>query len=336
MHGLETNGTEVAFALRGAPAWHNLANKTFGADETVTTSQMLDAAMLSNWNIQLHAVSEYAPESFRFSSDSYMVTRTNPFDGGTDVLATVGERYTVVQNESLFEFADHILDGGASWESAGSIKGGRRVFGSLVIPREIVLDPNGANDKTVTYLLVNTSHDGSTAVQASITPVRVVCQNTLNLALNKVKQTYKIRHTQTVGGKVAAAQSALGLTYTYMDAFGAEVTALFEQSITDQTFDSIVKAIYPQPEKDAKGAMTKWTNKIDLVQDLYHTSPTNANIKGTAWGALNALTERLDWFRNGRGDDSKENVAAAATGFDPVTNTEKNRILSVVKELSFA
>ncbi|NDF44090.1 MAG: DUF945 domain-containing protein, partial [Actinobacteria bacterium] len=132
----------------------------------------------------------------------------------------VGQRYKVVQNEELFQFGDALLDGGR-WETAGSIKNGTVVFGSLALDRETVLDPSGVGDKINNYLLVHTSHDGSVAIQASVTPVRVVCQNTLNVALHKsnVKQSYKIRHTQTAEGKVAAAREALGLAKTYLDEF---------------------------------------------------------------------------------------------------------------------
>ena len=334
VHALEVQDGQVAFALRGAPAWHGLARVTFGEDEHVDTATMLSAALLDNWNVRLEAFSSFAPEGYNFASEPYMVTRTNPFDQSTDVLSVVGERYTVVQNEDLFAFGDAILDGGASWESAGSIKNGRKVFGSLVLPREVVIDPEGAADSVGTYLLVNTSHDGSTAVQASITPVRVVCQNTLNAALRGVKQSYKIRHTQTVSGRVAAAREALGIAYTYMDKFEEEAQALYAASITDAKFTEIVNALYPKPEKDSKGALTKWENKVDLINDLYYTSPTNETIKGTAWGAYNAMTERLDWYRAGRGAAGAENVAAAASGFDPVTNAEKNRILDAVRTLA--
>ena len=333
-HELEiSEAGDVAFALRGAPAWHGLASHIFDENEIVSTSEMLDAAHLSDWNVRLESISSHAPEGYRFNSESYMVVRTNPFDQGSDVLATVGERYTVVQNEDLFAFGDAILDGGASWEAAGSIKNGRKVFGSLVLPREIVLDAGGAADKTLLYLLVNSSHDGSAAVQASITPVRVVCQNTLNFALRGNRQTYKVRHTQTVTGRVAAAREALGIAYKYIDAFEIEAKALIEQSISDAKFNEIILALYPKPEADVKGALTKWENKVDVINTIY-TSPTCLNIKGTAWGAVNALTERLDWNRSGRGNAAAENVAAAASGFDPVTNVEKGRILSAVKSLS--
>ena len=331
-HELETNGSAVAFALRGEPAWHNLADHVFGEDEHVTTEQMLEAAHLNNWNVRLIDSQGLAPEDWRFNTDSYFVVRTNPFDGGTDVLSVVGGRYKVLQNEELFTFGDEILHGGASWETAGSIKNGRVVFGSLVVPREFTLDPEGANDTTRTYLLVNTSHDGSVAIQASITPVRVVCKNTLNMALNGVKQSFKIRHTSTAGGKVQAARETLNLTYSYMDQFEKEAQALFAAEINDKQFNDLIVGLYPKPEKDTKGAVTKWENKINLVNDLYFTSPTNENVKGTAWGAFNALTERLDYYRTARAGKS-DNMFAAASGFDPLINAEKGKILTAVKSL---
>jgi phage/plasmid-like protein (TIGR03299 family) len=322
----------VAFALRGAPAWHNLADHVFGEDEHVTTDQMLNAAHLAGWNVRLVDAQGYAPQDWRFNANSYFVVRDNPFDGGIDVLSVVGGRYKVLQNEELFTFGDEILHGGASWETAGSIRDGRVVFGSLVVPREFTLDPNGAADTTRTYLLVNTSHDGSVAIQASITPVRVVCQNTLNMALRGVKQSFKIRHTSTAGGKVQAARETLALTYSYMDEFEKEAKALFETSINDKQFNDLIVGLYPKPEKDAKGAVTKWENKITLVNDLYFTSPTNENVKGTAWGAFNALTERLDYYRTAR-KGKGENMFAAASGFDPAINVEKGKILTAVKSL---
>ena len=331
-HELETNGSAVAFALRGEPAWHNLADHVFGEDEHVTTQQMLEAAHLDNWDVRLIDAQGFAPEDWRFNADSYFVVRTNPFDGGTDVLSVVGGRYKVLQNEELFTFGDEILHGGASWETAGSIKNGRVVFGSLVVPREFTLDPEGANDTTRTYLLVNTSHDGSVAIQASITPVRVVCKNTLNMALHGVKQSFKIRHTSTAGGKVQAARETLNLTYSYMDQFEKEAQALFAAEINDKQFNDLIVGLYPKPEKDTKGAVTKWENKINLVNDLYFTSPTNENVKGTAWGAFNALTERLDYYRTARAGKS-ENMFAAASGFDPLINAEKGKILTAVKSL---
>jgi phage/plasmid-like protein (TIGR03299 family) len=330
-HELETQNGVASFASFREPAWHGLGTVF---TEEKTTSEMLAAANLNNWNVRL--VDVEIPNTLTSDKAYQYVVRTNPTDNTqTDILGVVGERYHVLQNEDLFSFGDNILDGGGRWETAGSIRGGRVVFGSLALERETVLDPNGVADKVKTYLLINTSHDGSIAIQASITPVRVVCANTLNLALgskrgkNAIKQSFKIRHTQTANGKVQIAREALGLANAYMDAFDIMAKAMIEKEITAQQFNDIVLAAYPKPEKDSKGAIKKWENKVDVINDIY-TGQFNGMIAGSAWGAFNALTERLDWHRNARGG-SNESLLAAASGFDATITAEKNRLLSIVK-----
>jgi phage/plasmid-like protein (TIGR03299 family) len=329
-HELETVNGQTAFASLREPAWHGLGTVF---TEEVTTAEMLKLAHLDNWNVRLEDVA--IPEGFASDRSFSFVTRTNPFNPEqNDVLGVVGERYVPLQNEDLFDFGDLMLDGGGRWETAGSIKGGRQVFGSLALERETILDPNGVSDKVNTYLLINTSHDGSVAIQASITPVRVVCANTLNLALSSlkgnkgVKQSFKIRHTQTASGKVAQAREALGLANVYMDKFDELAQQMIQTEITKAKFDEIVALAYPAPEKDSKGSFKKHNDKIDLINSIY-VGAYNNTISGTAWGAFNALTERLDWYRSGRGD-SNESILASASGFDPVVTAEKNRLMNLV------
>jgi len=335
-HELETVNGQTAFASLRQPAWHGLG--TVFEDE-VNTSEMLKLAHLDNWNVRLEDVA--IPENFESDKSYSFVTRTNPFDRTkNDVLGVVGERYVPLQNEDLFSFGDNLLDGGGRWETAGSIRGGRVVFGSIALTDSITLDPNGRADKIDNYLLINTSHDGSIAIQASITPVRVVCANTLNLALSAVKgkkapkQTFKIRHTQTAEGKIAVAREALGLAKVYLDEFSTMAQAMIETEITKSQFDEIVALAYPAPEKDAKGSFKKYDAKVDLLQAIY-VGDYNNTIAGTAWGAYNALTERLDWYRSGRGG-SNESILASASGFDPMVNAEKNRLMKVVQSVVMA
>ena len=330
-HELETQNGVASFASFREPAWHNLGTVF---DTEKNTSEMLAAANLNGWNVRLEDLE--IPSSLISDKQYQYVVRTNPTDKSqTDVLGIVGERYTPLQNEELFAFGDNILDGGGRWETAGSLKGGRVVFGSLALERETILDPSGVADKVKTYLLINTSHDGSIAIQASITPVRVVCANTLNLALNTtkkkngVKQSFKIRHTQTASGKVAVARETLGMAHKYMDSFDLMAKAMIETEINAKQFNDIILAAYPKPEKDSKGAFKKWENKVDVINDIY-TGEFNGMISGNAWGAFNALTERLDWYRTARGGNG-ESMFAAASGFDPATNAEKNRLLTVVQ-----
>ena len=333
-HLLESVNGETAFASFREPAWHGLG-EVF--TEEVSTAEMLKKAKLNNWDVRLEDVE--IPNQFSSDKNYSFVVRDNPFTlGNKDILGVVGERYVPLQNEDLFDFADNLLDNGGRWETAGSIKGGRVVFGALALERETVLDPNGVSDKINTYLLVNTSHDGSIAIQASITPVRVVCANTLNLALGNrgrggsVKQSFKIRHTQTAQGKVAVAREALGLANQYMDEFDKMASAMIETEITKAQFDKIVELAYPMPKDDAKKvSITKHANKIDLINDIY-VGDFNNTISGTAWGALNALTERLDWHRAGRKGNT-ETILAGASGFDPVINAEKNRLMKIVQSV---
>jgi phage/plasmid-like protein (TIGR03299 family) len=330
-HLLESVNGETAFASLREPAWHGLGTVF---EEEVSTAEMLKKAKLNSWNVRLEDVE--IPTGMDSDKNYSFVVRDNPFTkGNKDVLGVVGERYVPLQNEELFDFADNILDNGGRWETAGSIKGGRIVFGSLALERETVLDPNGVSDKINTYLLVNTSHDGSIAIQASITPVRVVCANTLNLALGQrgrngsVKQSFKIRHTQTASGKVQVAREALGLANAYIDEFSLMANKMIETEVSKKQFDEIVLALYPQPKENAKGANKKWENKIDLINDIY-VGDFNNTITGTAWGVANALTERLDWYRTGR-KGKTESILASASGFDPITNAEKNRIFKAVQ-----
>lgn len=336
-HELESVNGQTAFASLRQPAWHGLGTVF---EEEVNTDEMLKLAHLDNWNVRLEDVA--IPESFSSDKSYSFVTRTNPFDKTkNDVLGVVGERYVPLQNEDLFSFGDNLLDGGGRWETAGSIRGGRVVFGSIALTDSITLDPDGRADKIDNYLLINTSHDGSIAIQASITPVRVVCANTLNLALSSfkgkkdVKQTFKIRHTQTAEGKIAVAREALGLAHKYIDEFSTIANEMIQTEITKKQFDEIVALAYPAPKgEDKKGSHKKYDSKIDLIQSIY-TGAYNDTIAGTAWGALNGLTERLDWYRNSRGG-SNESILASASGFDPMINAEKNRLMKIVRQVAMA
>lgn len=332
-HEIETQNGKASFVSFREPAWHQLG-EVF--TEEKNTAEMLQSANLSNWNVRLEDV--VIPTELTSDKEYKYVVRTNPTDSTqTDVLGVVGSQYNTLQNEELFSFGDNILDGGGRWETAGSLKGGRVVFGALALERETILDPSGVADRVKTYLLVHTSHDGSMAIQASVTPVRVVCANTLNMALgrihskNGVKQSFKLRHTSTVQGKIQLARETLQLTNAYMDSFDLMAKAMIEAEVTAKQFNDITLLAYPKPNAESKSAVTKWSKKVDTINDIY-TGQFNGMIAGTAWGAFNALTERLDWYRSPKGGNT-EAMLSGASGFDPVINAEKSRLLKVVKDV---
>jgi hypothetical protein len=119
-----------------------------------------------------------------------------------------------------------------------------------------------------------------------------------------------------------------------MDEFDKMAKAMIETEITAKQFEEIIALAYPAPTKDAKGSVKKYDSKIDLIHSIYK-GKQNGMIAGTAWGALNGLTERLDWYRSARGG-SNESILASASGFDPMINAEKNRLLKIVQQVAMA
>lgn len=330
-HMLETREDgRVTFALVGDAAWHNLANARWEAGTHVPVSEMLSSALLSGWNVRTEAWD--IPAGYNADKPYMRIIRDNPFGEGVDILGQALATYTPMQNEALADFGDALTAGGASPESAGSIKGGRQVFLSWLLPREMIINEGERGDRVVTYLLVTTSHDGSGSTKAITTPVRVVCNNTMTVALRGAKQAVSIRHTRNAAVALDEARRTLGLSFAYMDTFQAEAEALIRMDITDATFEAIIKAAYPMPDEDAgKASLTKWTDKQDALWDIYRGA-TCANIHGTAWGAYNALTEQVDYGTRPR-KGKLEGVVSSAAIFDAQRNAKRSDLFHMVKAL---
>lgn len=324
---IASNGSIDLFASHREVAWHRLGTVF---QETVTQSlKMLELAGLNGWNVrEIEAPLPVGVDRF-VNAPKHIVATI-----GTEnvVLGTTGERYKIVQNEEAFAFLQSLHDG-ASWETAGAIKDGRVVFGSMAFDRDFVLDENGVADKIESYLLVHTSHDGSTGVGGGVTPVRVVCKNTLTAALGTIKQTFKIRHTTNASERMAAEAAMWRTANTYMDTFEAEAKTLFETAATDKQYFSIVESLFPKPDKDVKGALKKWESRQEIFTQAWKGTP-NAGIKNTAWGVFNALTEANQWGRNMRSTaNGEENFYAAGAGFDTPTNVFRTNALALAKSL---
>lgn len=321
-----TTSTRSLFASHREPAWHGLGTVF---DQEVTDSEtMLDLAGLAKWNVREVAASA---GKARFVTPTQHILAD--IDGETVVLGTTGDRYAIVQNEDAFKFLQSLHDG-ARWETAGAIKGGRVVFGSMAFDRDFTLDASGVADVVKSYLLVHTSHDGSTAVGGGVTPTRVVCQNTLNVALGSIKNTFKIRHTMKADERMVAEAALWRQANTYMDAFEKEAKNLFQKKVTDAQFFDLVSDLFPKPEKDVKGAQTKWEKRQETFTQAWKGEP-NAGIRFTGWGAFNALTEANQWGRNvqaGR-TNGQENFFAAGAGFDIPTNIFRAKSLEMVQAL---
>ncbi|MCA1799783.1 MAG: DUF932 domain-containing protein [Actinobacteria bacterium] len=342
-HELQFVNGEASYAGR-APAWHQLG--------TVTKDLSFDDAMkhahLADWNVRAVPFTAVPGEADDIAAnapfreldavevdDHQLIVRDDPADGTMKSLGIVGGRYRAVQNEAALAVAPFLEDLGATVETAGAIRGGRQVFLSLALGNGFVIDPDGAADRVQGYLLLRTSHDGSIAVEAAATYVRVVCANTFDVAIGEATRAYKVRHTAKAPERLAEAQAILLRANGYGQALGELAERLYKVPMTTGQFVEVVRDLYPEPE--SKRGKTLWTKKVDLLGDLFagggDAEYTLGNVSGTAWAGLNALTERLDWHRKARGGDGAS-IAAAASGFVPAITAEKQRVTD--RMLAFA
>lgn len=316
------------FTSHRTPGWQGLG--TVFTEEVTDYRRMLELAGLDNWNVRMEDVTIPTSPDAKWEVSANAVVAD--LHDGPRVLGITGSRYEIVQNEQAFEFLQSLHDG-ARWETAGAFRGGRIVFGTLAFDHDFVLDPTGVADVVKSYLLVNTSHDGSTGIAGGVTPVRVICQNTLNVAMKNIKQTFKIRHTMGAEERMRVEAEVWRQANTYMDSFQQEAQTLFQTAATDKQYFEIVEGFYPKPEKDVKGSLKKWETQMEKFTQAWKGAP-NAGIKNTAWGVFNGLTEANQWGRNVRNtENGKENFFAAGAGFDIPTNVFRQEALRAAQSL---
>jgi phage/plasmid-like protein (TIGR03299 family) len=339
-HELQFVNGEASYAGR-EPAWHQLG--TVISDLDYDTA--LRRAHLADWNVRAlpftallgddHDGNVPLREFITVGADEHqIIVRDNPGSGTVESLGIVGDRYNPVQNEEAFAVAPFLEDLGAVVETAGAIRGGRQVFLSMSLGGGFVLDPEGANDRVQGYLLLRTSHDGSLAVEACSTFIRVVCANTFDMTLGKdTPRAYKVRHTATAQDRLAQAQAILLRANGYGLALGELAQKLHRVPMTNAEFIDLVTDIYEEPE--SKRGKTLWEAKVDLLGDLFSgggdVEYTLGNVAGTAWAGANALTERIDWHRKARGGDGTS-LAVAASGFTANITAEKDALFHRVVE----
>jgi phage/plasmid-like protein (TIGR03299 family) len=235
-----------------------------------------------------------------------------------DPLGIVGRSYTVFQNEELDWLGDAIVDdGSAKYETGGALRGGRTVFLSMELNGlDIHVGGDAVGEAIKTYLLLTNTHDGSRSLSGLITPIRVVCANTLNMAIRGASAEFRIRHVGTLEGKIAAAREALGISFRYVESLAGEAERLLMQKVVDdQVFDILTKVVWPVDPDWSDARIEGSTAR--KAYELYLTSPNLDNIRDTGWGVVNAVAEYVDHEAAfvGRGASSAADVRAQSILF---------------------
>lgn len=211
------------------------------------------------------------------------------------VLGIVGDRYRIVQNVEAFQFVDQLIGSAMHFETAGSLHGGRQVWVLARLPEYVEI----GGDAVRCYVLLMNSHDGSTAVVAASTPVRVVCQNTLNWGLARAQQRYSIRHTDKIREHVHQARRVLELSIDYYRQFKHTGDELAGQQITETQLRRVLDELYPSGIEDVASDRTRRSRERtkQRITDLFLRGDTQGNAPGSKWAAVNAIIEYADWIR---------------------------------------
>lgn len=251
-------------------------------------------------------------------------------------LAQVGADYTVWQNWENFELAKVLMDGGdIKAETAGSLRDSRTIWLLCRLDR----DMNIGGDVHVPYMLFTSSHDGTAKVRVMPTPVRVVCANTLRMALGGAQSQWVTSHTSGIKGRVEEARQTLGLTWKYMDEFETEVQKLQDLAVSDIEFEAVVFDMIPDPKKDKDGKVSerKVNNAADrraLVRKAWERSPEVSEFRGTGWGAAMAFNTVDLWTGRVHGGEDKRLERQAARILQGETMTNSSRVREALAALA--
>lgn len=236
------------------------------------------------------------------------------------VIATVGEKYVVIQQEEVAEFADALIqvDGGVKFESAGILFDGR-IFWMLAAVPDKAFHVDGDEGKIMPYIVLKTGHDGLTAFSLQPTPVRVVCANTLNMAFAGNKRAaFTIRHTVRAAERVEAARKALGFaTIDYIDNLKTVSQTLVKTKLTLKDITRVTELLIPstatEPEKAVKAQAQR-----DSILAIYRNTDNLQNLGDNAYRFVQAVAQWADHDRTYRptkkGDASDSRALAILDG----------------------
>lgn len=266
---------ESMFYTREKP-WHGLGKKV---EEAPTSADALRLAGL-DWEVVQENI-------FTGTGKSVPGYKVNIRDSDRRVLGVVSDRYKIIQNREAFAFTDTLLGDGVRYETAGSLQDGRRVWLLARMPREYII----AGERISPYLVFSNSYDGSGAVRVALTPIRVVCNNTLNLALDTANRSWSMVHTGNIEDKIQEAKDTLFMAEEYMDRLGIEFEQLRRQKVSDAQVKEYIELLLPM-EKNPTPIQSK--NIIKLRRDIeqrYYDAPDLQEVGNNAYRFLNAVSD---------------------------------------------
>ena len=269
---------ETMYSVREKP-WHYemTKDKTKLIQEAPTSAEAIKLAGL-DWTIDGKPVyDEDGGEIIGYKAN------TRSSDGR--VLGIVSDKYKVVQNWEAFDFTDSLIGEGLTYETAGSLRGGRTIWLLGKMPERYI-----AGDKFEPYIVFTNTHDGTGAVRAAMTPIRVVCQNTLNLALSSASRSWSMVHRGNIAQKLEEARQTLELADKYLVALDKEADRLANETMTEEKMHEVLDKMIPVSE-DATDRQKKNAQEAKDQIIICTFRPDIAQFLNTKWGFINAVSD---------------------------------------------
>lgn len=254
--------------------WHGLGTSV---EEAPTSNDAIKLAGL-DWRVESKPI--YAEGNIEIPG-----YRANTRDKDNKILGIVSDRYQIVQNEDAFAFTDALLGMGCKYESAGSLRDGKTIYLLAQMPKVKIL-----GDDVDPFLCFTNNHEGTGAVRVCMTPIRVVCQNTLNLALNTAKRSWSTKHMGDMVAKVREAEETLGLANKYMQMLGEEADKLACKKVTNEQVQEIINDLFPINDDDTDRVKRNMQEMRDGFYVCY-MAPDIQQYMGTAYGLVNAASD---------------------------------------------
>lgn len=298
----------MAFNSQNGIPWHQLGTPL---PDTADADEMIVAAGL-DWNVVKQPLFAYGvgdKSSFLLPVPGRVATVR---DIDSHVIATVGETYQPIQNREIFDFASALINTGESvkFETAGALFDGRVVWALASIPDQAIRI-DGDDSAIMPYLVLSSGHDGLRAFMASFTPVRVVCANTLAMAMKGSRETYVIRHTVKALDYVEDAKKALRLNVEYIKTLRAVSEQLMKRKVTIADVTAFTEVLIPSTATEPEKAFKAQRQRDEIVA-LYQNSQTLEGVvrPGTAYRLMQATAEWVDHTKEYR--KTKKGTAADA------------------------
>ena len=266
---------ESIFYTRTKP-WHSLGKYVA---EAPASREALKLAGL-DWNVIQKDV---------YTGDGIYVPgfKANVRDKDDKVLGIVTNRYKVVQNRDAFAFTDTLLGEGVRYETAGSLLGGKKIWLLARLPREYIV----TGERISPYLVFSNTHDGSGAVKVAVTPIRVVCNNTLNLALSTADRSWSMIHTGDINSKIKEAEDTLFMAENYMSELGKEFEHLRDIKLDQEQIHDYIELLL-HLEEGASPVTRRNVKKLrEDMTSRYYDAPDLKTMPDNAYRFINAVSD---------------------------------------------